>query len=160
MGFSKVSISIVSLFVLFCLGRAQSTPKDFVAAHNNVRTQLRLPPLDWNATVAAYAQKYANIRSADCNLEHSEGPYGENLAEGSWDLTAAEAVKMWADEKEFYNYASNSCVEGQMCGHYTQIVWRDSSSVGCAKAKCSNNGWTFVTCNYYPPGNYIGERPY
>lgn len=160
MGFLKVSISIVSLLALFCLAHAQNSPEDFVSAHNKVRTPLNLPLVEWNATVAAYAQDYANTRSADCNMEHSHGPYGENLAEASWDLTAAEAVEMWADEEKFYDYTSNSCADGQMCGHYTQIVWRDSSTIGCATAKCGNNDWTFVTCNYYPPGNYIGERPY
>ncbi|KAK9904643.1 hypothetical protein M0R45_000535 [Rubus argutus] len=28
-----------------------------------------------------------------------------------------------------------------------------------ARVQCSNLWW-FVTCNYDPPGNYIGQRPY
>ncbi|GJT38987.1 pathogenesis-related leaf protein 4-like protein [Tanacetum coccineum] len=43
--------------------------------------------MTWNATVAAYAENYANQRLADCNLVHSGGPYGENLAEGSGTFT-------------------------------------------------------------------------
>ncbi|KAL0412674.1 UNVERIFIED_CONTAM: Pathogenesis-related protein 1A [Sesamum radiatum] len=65
-------------------------------------------------------------------MKHSDGPYGENLAKGSWDVNATEAVQMWLDEKKFYNVGSNTCVEGEMCGHYTQVVWRDTTHVGCA----------------------------
>ncbi|CAI0421922.1 unnamed protein product, partial [Linum tenue] len=39
--------------------------------------------ITWDATVAAYAQSYANSRVSDCNLVHSGGAYGENLAKGS-----------------------------------------------------------------------------
>ncbi|GMH03066.1 hypothetical protein Nepgr_004905 [Nepenthes gracilis] len=94
----------------------------------------------------------------DCILEHSEGPYGENIAEGWGQFSGADAVKLWAGEKDNYDYGSNSCVRGE-CLHYTQVVWRDSVHLGCARVECQN-GWAFVTCNYDPPGNYVGERPY
>ncbi|GMN52435.1 hypothetical protein TIFTF001_021580 [Ficus carica] len=132
--------------------------QDFVDLHNAVRAEVGVGPVKWNDTLVDYAQNYANQRTADCNLEHSGGPYGENLAEGSWEMTGKEAVELWADEKRSYDYASNSCV-GDECGHYTQMVWRNSVRIGCARAKCSN-GWMFVICNYDPPGNYYGERPY
>lgn len=161
MGFLKVTILLLFSFtILFPLSLSQNTPQDYVAAHNKVRTPIGLKPLTWNTTLVQYAQNYANQRSVDCELIHSDGPYGENLAEASWDLTAAEAVQMWADEKPFYNYLLDSCVPGEMCGHYTQIVWRDTATVGCAKVICTNNKWSFVICNYDPPGNYIGERPF
>ncbi|CAL2279522.1 unnamed protein product [Prunus armeniaca] len=92
------------------------------------------------------------------NRARAEGPYGENLAEGYGEMTGGQAVKFWVTEKPNYDYASNTCV-GDVCGHYTQVVWRNSTHVGCARAKCKN-GWMFVICSYYPPGNYIGERPY
>jgi pathogenesis-related protein 1 len=93
---------------------------------------------------------------------HSHVPqYGENLFWGSGkDWTAAQAVKKWADERPDYDYASNSCVGGRMCGHYTQIVWRNSTRIGCARVLCDHDAGVFITCNYSPPGNYIGQRPY
>lgn len=94
-------------------------------------------------------------------MQHSEGPFGENLAIGYGDqfnATAADAVDMWVGEKQYYDYESNSCF-GDECLHYTQVVWRDSVHVGCAKVICYNDWW-FAICNYDPPGNYDGQRPY
>jgi len=39
---------------------------------------------------------------------------------------------MWADEEKCYDYDSNTCAEGHMCGHYTQIVWSTTRKLGCA----------------------------
>ncbi|KAK7856648.1 basic form of pathogenesis-related protein 1 [Quercus suber] len=65
---------------------------------------------------------------------------------------------LWVAEKNCYDYNRNTCVGGQ-CLHYTQVVWRNSVRLGCARVQC-NNGWWFVTCSYDPPGNYDGQRPY
>ncbi|KAG1348128.1 Pathogenesis-related protein 1 [Cocos nucifera] len=139
---------------------AQNSPEDFVSAHNSARAAVGVGPVSWNDTVAAYAQDYAKQRAGDCQLVHSDGPYGENLFGGSGaDYTAADAVNSWVSEKQYYDYSSNTCAEGQVCGHYTQVVWRDSTNIGCARVVC-NNGGIFITCNYYPPGNYLGQRPY
>ncbi|KAK8582656.1 hypothetical protein V6N13_069428 [Hibiscus sabdariffa] len=112
----------------------------------------------WDEKVATYARDYANKRKGDCRLMHSSGPYGENIAWSSGDLSAKGAVDLWVGEKPRYNYNSNSCVGGE-CRHYTQVVWRNSVRLGCAKVRCTN-GSTFITCNYDPPGNYPNQRPY
>lgn len=119
--------------------------------------------MEWDDTVADYAWNYAYQRSGDCDLQHSGGEYGENLFEGGGDgfgFNARDAVDAWVGEQQFYDYDSNSCAEGEQCGHYTQVVWRDSVRLGCARVECSNNGWWFITCNYSPPGNYVEQRPY
>ncbi|KAE8008207.1 hypothetical protein FH972_004744 [Carpinus fangiana] len=141
----------------------RSDRQDFLNGHNKARAEVGhgVGPLKWNYTLAAYAQAYANKRIPDCNLEHSnymDTGYGECIAEGYDQLSALDAVKAWVSEKPYYNYKYNKCVGGE-CGHYTQVIWRDTKYLGCARAKC-HNGWMFVTCNYYPSGNYYGERPY
>lgn len=133
---------------------------DFVAAHNAVRSSVGVGPVVWNRTVAGYARAYARKRAASgCAMEHSRGPYGENLAAGWGQMTGGAAVHFWATERLSYDHRSNSCAGRSVCGHYTQIVWRSSVHIGCARTKCGN-GWMFVICNYDPPGNYLGERPY
>src|SRR5919202_1513766 len=91
------------------------------------------------------------------------GTRGENIAAnappGSLDL--AGVVNAWASEAQYYDYSRNTCASGQQCGHYTQIVWRDTLRVGCAHRTCQSNSpfgpgapaWDFWVCDYEPPGN-------
>ncbi|KAF8019720.1 hypothetical protein BT93_G0423 [Corymbia citriodora subsp. variegata] len=142
------------------LSVAQDSPQDYVAAHNAARSQVGVGPMAWDESVAGYARDYASKLASDCTpLVHSQGPYGENLAWASPDLTGTGAVNMWVGEKSDYDYSSNSCAPGKVCGHYTQVVWRNSVRLGCAKAQCTTSG-TLVTCNYDPPGNFDGQKPY
>ncbi|PON75683.1 Cysteine-rich secretory protein, allergen V5/Tpx-1-related [Parasponia andersonii] len=164
-----MSFRSISLALIICtLGRAvlkscyaQDSPRDFLEAHNWARAEVGVGPMEWDDSVAAYAQDYANQRSGDCNLIHSEGSYGENLAWSGGDFSAADAVGMWVGEKSLYDYNSNSCLGENPwdCLHYTQVVWRDSTRLGCAKVWCDVGG-TFIICNYDPPGNVIGKRPF
>lgn len=154
-------LASVLVFAAAFSARAQNTPQDYLAVHNAARAAVGVPPMVWDARVASYAVYYANTLRASCRLVHSSGSgYGENLFWGSGkEWTAREAVQSWVNEKRDYNYASNSCTPGRMCGHYTQVVWRSSVRVGCARVKCFN-GAIIISCNYSPPGNYIGQRPY
>ncbi|XP_052200439.1 pathogenesis-related protein PR-1-like [Diospyros lotus] len=133
----------------------------FLGPQNAARSALRMRPLLWDAKLARYAEWYANQRRVDCALKHSNGPYGENIFWGSGDgWTPAQAAAAWVAEWRWYNYWSNSCSGGRDCGHYTQIVWSTTRRIGCARVKCFGGRGVFMTCNYDPPGNYIGERPY
>jgi hypothetical protein len=77
-------------------------------------------------------------------------------------------VGAWAAEASDYDYARNTCAAGKVCGHYTQLVWRATTRVGCATQVCDRNSpfgsrfptWQLWVCNYAPPGNYVGQRPY
>lgn len=139
---------------------AQNSPQDYLDPHNSARAAVGVGAMTWDDTVAAYAQNYANERKGDCQLVHSGGPYGENIFWGSGrEFTAADAVASWVSEKQYYDYSANTCQSGEQCGHYTQVVWRNSVNLGCARVQCDNGAW-FITCNYNPPGNYVGQRPY
>ncbi|XP_021776105.1 pathogenesis-related protein PRB1-3-like [Chenopodium quinoa] len=164
MNFSK-TFAYVTCFIVITLAltqkcHAQSLPQDYVNSHNSARTAVGVVNIQWNTTLATYAQNYANQRIADCAMQHSGGPYGENIAAGSSaSLTGTAAVQLWVNEKVNYDYYSNTCAPNKVCGHYTQVVWSNSVQLGCARVQC-NNGWYFVTCNYYPRGNYVGQKPY
>jgi uncharacterized protein YkwD len=139
----------------------------FVDAHNDARAAATppppapLPPMQWKDELAAFATDWA----LGCVFEHSGGPYGENLALFSApSTTPADVVEAWASEVADYDYARKRCAPGAQCGHYTQVVWRDSTGVGCGVAACDGvigfgAGMLFV-CSYDPPGNFIGQQPY
>jgi pathogenesis-related protein 1 len=71
------------------------------------------------------------------------------------------AVSDWAGERRYFDARTGRCRGGE-CGHYTQVVWRGTTHVGCASAGCPTDGMnaTVWVCNYRPAGNVIGERPY
>lgn len=134
--------------------------------HNLAREQVSpapstpLPALRWSGTVAAAAQAWAD----GCKFSHSGSAYGENIYATSGTSTPADVVNSWVSEKAKYSYANNSC--SGTCGHYTQVVWAASTSLGCGVKTCTQNSpfgspsWQFWVCNYDPPGNYIGQKPY
>ncbi|KAJ3674421.1 hypothetical protein LUZ60_005037 [Juncus effusus] len=155
------SLFLFSLLTVTLATFSQVNVQEILKAHNDERATLKLPPLVWSKQLELYAKAYAAKRAVDCALIHSMGEYGENLFQCSpaGTYTFADAVQYWIDEKQYYDYESNSCADGQMCGHYTQVVWANTKQVGCAHVTCLN-GEDFMTCNYDPPGNYIGEKPY
>nr|CAB3446579.1 unnamed protein product [Digitaria exilis] len=61
----------------------------------------------------------------------------------------------------YYNCSDNSCsATGGSCRQYTQVVWENTTRVGCATVTCDAQQGTFVVCDYDPLGNLVGERPY
>ncbi|WOK92121.1 hypothetical protein Cni_G00812 [Canna indica] len=154
---------LLAAFLLFHQAGARTRPalaNQLLRSHNKARAAVGLPPLAWDGRLVRYAQSYAAQRRRDCALVHSGGPYGENIFWGSgarW--RPAQAAAAWVDERRWYHYRSNSC-SGRECGHYTQIVWRSTAKLGCAMVHCAGRRGVFLVCEYDPPGNYIGERPY
>ncbi|PON86804.1 Cysteine-rich secretory protein, allergen V5/Tpx-1-related [Trema orientale] len=155
-----LSTGIVLGLAIIQTSNAQDTPQDYLDAHNSARDEYCIDELRSDDKLASYAEQYASKHINDCNLVHSGGPYGENLAWSGGELSGVDAVKMWVNEKVNYDENSNTCALGKVCGHYTQVVWRNSVRLGCAKVRCNGNKGTFIGCNYDPPGNYIGQRPF
>jgi hypothetical protein len=108
--------------------------------------------------LAARAQDWADILLERRQFGHRpSSPYGENLFEITGATASpAQVVNAWAAESRDYDYNSNRC--RGVCGHYTQIVWDVTKEVGCAVARGS--GREVWVCDYDPPGNWVGKRPY
>lgn len=60
--------------------------------------------------------------------------YGENLYQIiNRDPTADDAVKGWYDEIAKYKYSKPGF--SPATGHFTQVVWLDTTEMGAGKAK-------------------------
>lgn len=147
-------------------GLSASETQQVLAAHNNARANVGTPPLAWSGKLSSYAQQWANhLASNGCRMEHrpSSGKwkqkYGENLFIGTAGYYGvADAAAAWENEKSAYHDEPIDISTFQSYGHYTQLVWRNTKSLGCGKAECG--GKVIIVCNYDPAGNFLGEIPY
>lgn len=129
-----------------------------LAPQNAVRARVGEPPMHWSNRLAGVARQWADHLVATGQFVHRVGDrYGENLYEITGGIASPrQVVAAWADEARDYDRRTNTC--SGMCGHYTQIVWRATRAVGCAVA--SGGGRQVWVCEYNPPGNWVGYRPY
>lgn len=151
-----------------------------LAAHNKWRRQVGVPMLSWSDDLEQQSIDWAGkLQKNGCFMEHS-GP-GENLfwasplktavskdGNNDWlrknslqQITEQQVVDSWASEKRWFTPKTNGCnaPDGETCSHYTQLVWRSTTEVGCGKAICTDHSQVWV-CTYDPPGNMIGKKPY
>jgi pathogenesis-related protein 1 len=67
----------------------------------------------------------------------------------------SDVLGQWVDdEAQFYDPMNKTCVGG-VCGHFTQVLWRTTSYVGCGIARCPSEQPIYV-CQYRRPGNCNG----
>jgi len=138
-----------------------------LALHNAERSELGLPPLAWSDTLAAQSAVWANRLAELRVFGHSPHEMRPGQGENLWMGTAGafsldDMVGAWSDEKRMYRYGRLPVVttssEWHVVGHYTQMIWRDTTEVGCALVRA--NGADYLVCRYSPPGNVYGEWPY
>ncbi|KFY36419.1 hypothetical protein V495_07923 [Pseudogymnoascus sp. VKM F-4514 (FW-929)] len=130
---------------------SRSFQRAIIDTHNFYRKEHNASALAWNKTSAAYAANWAGA----CNFKHSGGPTGENLAAGYPNATAS--IDAWGTERDEYDFKKGEF--SHETGHFTQVVWKDTTTVGCGRTKCDGRGGSpgwYVVCEYYPPGNVIG----
>jgi len=173
-----LTISVLITNYAYALGLSEQS--EMLAMHNQARSAVNVPDMKWSASLTKTAQSYANkLAKNGCGLVHSRtNGIGENLYWASpitqtvtspngnkqtsvrpQNITASTVVKAWADEKQDYDAETNSCAVGKVCGHYTQLIWKSTTQVGCAKGMCPDSAQIWV-CHYAPPGNYIDQKPY
>ncbi|PBP17328.1 extracellular SCP domain protein Pry1 [Diplocarpon rosae] len=128
--------------------------KNILDAHNFYRGEHGVHDVAWNATSATYAANWAKA----CNFAHSKGPTGENLAAGH--ANASASVDAWGLERKDYNFRKPTGFSDKT-GHFTQLVWSNTTTVGCGVSSCQGVNSTpgfYVVCEYYPPGNVAGSK--
>ncbi|CAJ0929759.1 unnamed protein product, partial [Mesorhabditis belari] len=134
----------------------------------------------YNCSVEINAVNNAN----GCDFAHTTSAQrpgmGENLYMSS-DVNqpeataAAAAPQAWWSELPDYGFgpdlnltsAQFNRIAPAQIGHYTQMAWQETTTVGCAIKHCPTgtmNGvvtpMTYVVCQYYPAGNYLNQNIY
>ncbi|KAF2173465.1 hypothetical protein M409DRAFT_61858 [Zasmidium cellare ATCC 36951] len=152
--------------------RQLSYQQGAVYHHNLHRANHSAPNLVWDTTIAATAMKIAKT----CNFAHQmdidAGGYGQNLAAGIPATNITYVVTdMWYNSEvnaylpSYYGSEPSSSEFGKY-GHFSQVVWKGTTRLGCATKDCSVDGLKGVgrgvppvltVCNYKGPGNYLGQ---
>lgn len=141
----------------------QDWQSDVLQRHNKYRCMHGAPPLVWSEDIEANAKQWAvagrGQRSPPYRLQNLAGfaVLGENIAMEVTDPSGAHspagAVQLWYDEVS-RTPGERGVVDGPGSGdwsRYTQLVWKSSSTVGCAYYG------TFFVCQYGPAGNEPGK---
>jgi uncharacterized protein YkwD len=140
-----------------------SIEQEIVAVHNKYRAQVGVPPIQWSNDLASQAQEWANYLTSNRLFQHSRVKgEGENLWIGtSHAYSFTQMIDSFGDEKQdfidgvFPNVSNR--VNWVNVGHYTQVVWKNTTHVGCAGLD-GPDGMYRLVCRYSPPGNVFGQR--
>ena len=157
---SFLLICLISLSISKVSFDLETVRKDLLDRHNLYRAKHQAPNLERLWALETIAQSYSEKLVSLGYLVHSSntlnGNYiGENLYFGyNAGYLGTKPVDAWYDEIKDYDFAKSEFTSGT--GHFTQVVWKNSKQVGCGVA-CGTNDYCYVTCNYYPGGNYLGQ---
>lgn len=136
-----------------------------LAAQNRERALVEVPPLQWDEDLAKGAAVWAGHLSRSHRFEHSPDapgaePQGENIWGGTPGYYLPEnMVALWTAEKRMFqpgvfpNASRSRRVED--VSHYTQMVWRRTTHVGCANSVQGPE--EVLVCRYRTAGNVIGQ---
>ncbi|KAI7630363.1 hypothetical protein KC343_g4670 [Hortaea werneckii] len=143
-----------------------------VIRHHNLHRQNHTDTgdLEWDDGLAATAQKIAESCTYAHNTDEDGGGYGQNIAAGVeaknignviTDMFYNGEINLFADQ---YGKEQPDMTNFEGWGHFTQLVWKDTTHVGCYTQTCdtlanvgSNVPPYFTVCNYKNAGNYANE---
>lgn len=156
------TIALVSSVVLFVAvtGYAQEIQKpctgtnglmeneitEILDLHNKERTDLALPLMKWDCTLADLAHEWVTRGI----VEHRDTHLGENIFVASDPkMNASESFKRWLGEKPFWNAQNSTCQQGKNCTHYSQMISKTADRIGCSINRSNPGKWPlFLVCNY------------
>lgn len=128
--------------------------------HNEYRREHGVSPLVLSKEICKISQKWAEELAKKDSMAYSlNQKYGESVycgwsADPNTKIKARDCVDKWYSEINEYSFGREP--EVLTCGHFTQIVWKDTKELGVGSAK-SKSGKLYVVCNYFPPGNFSGQ---
>jgi hypothetical protein len=135
-----------------------------LAAHNAERMRVGVPPLQWDQRLAVSAAAYGPTLAALGRLKHSPKAQRPGERENLWMgqhgwFSPEQMVGGWIEERRLYRPGIfpnvSSTGDWYDVGHYTQVIWRTTTRVGCALQQTRTND--YLICRYSPPGNIDGR---
>lgn len=139
------------------------TQAEMLAEHNRERSRWGVPALRWSPALATLAGRHAEQLARTGQWRHSDrlsGDEGENLWMGTRGrFVPSQMIGAWLQQR-------TSFVPGRFprvsrsgnwadVGHYSQVVWRGTTHVGCAIRSSASSD--YLVCRYGPAGNVLGE---
>lgn len=135
----------------------------WVPAHNEVRCGWGVAPLVWSATLESDARTWASSCPTPAAPHDPTSQDGENvffLSTGAAPFSGAIVSQVWASEASSWTCQTNSCNDTSRCLHFTQMVWFDTTLLGCAAVtNCPGAYATVYVCRYRVAGNRNGLHP-
>lgn len=137
--------------------------KTILDLHNQVRSQVNAPPLQWDPRLAAQAAAYGPQLAQYGRPIHAprEGrkTSRENLLQALPGTSPGAMVGVWIGERD--NFVPGIFPDVSRTGnwadvgHYTQMIWPTTTHLGCAIHRGGQFDW--LICRYSPPGNQDGD---
>ena len=143
--------------------------KDVLAVHNLERAAVKVPPLTWSNSLSTSAQTWADELISTGNIKHSPdaysdySKYGENIAWAGPPGRKPQPSWLRVGLMKRKNFVPGTSGDSST-DHYTQMVWKASTEVGCGFASGPGGpgmgGTDILVCQYTPPGNWNNQPPY
>jgi len=158
---------LILSFVLFAsswecdLSGLDEDIKGALNVHNEAREEVGVDAIVWSSSLANEAEDYAQELAKSGRFKHSKTDDGENLYwySSTNQNPMTEASKSWYEEIQLYRYRKCCGPNFSDTGHYTQMVWGNTTEIGMGVA-VSKSGETYVVARYNTAGNFQGQFPY
>lgn len=151
--------------ILGSVGPRTNFEERLLAAHNRERSDVGVPMLKWDAELAQGAAEWASYLSRTGKFQHSpdvegQAPEGENIWGGTPRRYLPETmVGLWIAEKRDFKPgvfpATSRSGRVQDVSHYTQLIWRRTTHVGCGANDTGRE--EILVCRYRSAGNVSGQ---
>ena len=157
---NKILILCLISVALSATLNLETARAQMLTRHNYYRAQHQVGDVSRSSDIESIAQTYSDYLASIDTMEHSSNTYngddlGENLYWGPLsDTIGTAAVDLWYSEIDYYDFSSPGW--NYDAGHFTQVIWKGSQQIGCGVG-CGSSTYCYVTCNYYPAGNYLNS---
>jgi len=160
--------SVVAATFLACMkvnaDLTSAQKETLLSLHREARNSIGAPDMqeiEWDDDLASKAQSY----SENClGMVHSgEGP--ENLASQTGGNVSV-MFNLWMTEKEAFDESGyrakflSGSYNGNVVGHYSQIVWASNTKLGCGLSYCEDYKYKYLLVCRYKTGNILNRQVY